>query len=290
MNFMMKAGINQMKGQAQALIPSELQDKKEDKGKEGENGKIEGSQDVNQPKQKKQKRKNPITKSLAIKMYSILLFHTLLVTILIYVFSRKNKHEFSIIKFVIFLGCFFGAILLSLAVSKLQFISKIYLNYILYLAILAANGIGFIFCSLLNDDLDSLIKTMFVVFDAGSLTIILFSFLVKDTPSTFWLMCSSCGGIIIAILVMAKIYNDSKIFRYLVILFGLISFAIFESMNYNALDGYKKSKNEPTAPSIVTLPFEFNLCFVKIFWYLIKIIKYLCSMCFDCCCAKGKKK
>ena len=296
MNFMMKAGMNQManqmKDQAQALIPNELQDKSEEnKGKEMENGKIEGSNNINKDIQKKPKRKNPITKSLAIKMYSILLFHTLLVTILIYVFTNTKKTGFSIIKLAIFLGCLFGSILISLAVSHFQFISKFYLNYILYLLILAANSIGFIICSLLNEDLSKLIKTMFVIFDAASLTIILFSVLVKDTPSTFWLMCSSCGGIIIALLVMAKIYNDSKIFRYLVIFFGLISAAIYESMNYNALDAYKKNnKNETSVPSMISLPFELNLCFVKIFWYLIKIIKYLFSMCYACCCAKAKKK
>lgn len=292
----MKAGMNQManqmKDQAQALIPNELQDKSEEnKGKELENGKIEGSDKINKNKVKKPKRKNPITKSLAIKMYSILLFHTLLVTILIYVFTNTKKTGFSIIKLAIFLGCLFGSILISLAVSHFQFISKFYLNYILYLLILAANSIGFIICSLLNEDLSKLVKTMFVIFDAASLTIILFSILVKDTPSTFWLMCSSCGGIIIALLIMAKIYNDSKIFRYLVILFGLISAAIYESMNYNALDAYKKNnKNETSVPSMISLPFELNLCFVKIFWYLIKIIKYLCSMCYACCCGKPKKK
>lgn len=30
---------------------------------------------------------------------------------------------------------------------------------------------------------------------------------------------------------------------------------------------------------MVSLPFELNLCFAKIFWYLIKIISFLCSMC-----------
>ena len=286
MNFMMQAGMNQMKDQAKSLIPNEMQDKKEG-GKEGEeNGKIENSENKNQVKQKKPKRKNPITKSAAIRMYTVLLFHTLLITILLYVFTKSENIGFSIIKLAIFLGCFFGAILLSLAVSYFQFISKVFLNYLIYLIILGANVIGFICCARLNGDLFKLLKTMFIIFDAGSLTIIFFSTLVKDTPSTFWLMCSSCGGIIIAILVMAKVYNDSKIFRWVVILFGCIAFAIYESMNYNALDVYKKNtKNEASVPSMVSLPFELNLCFVKIFWYVLKVIGYLCSMCFACCCA-----
>ncbi len=295
MNFMMQAGMNQMKDQAKSLIPNEMQDKKEggkEGGKEGEeNGKIENSENKNQVKQKKPKRKNPITKSAAIRMYTVLLFHTLLITILLYVFTKSENIDFSIIKLAIFLGCFFGAILLSLAVSNFQFISKVFLNYLIYLIILGANVIGFICCARLNGDLFKLLKTMFIIFDAGSLTIIFFSTLVKDTPSTFWLMCSSCGGIIIAILVMAKVYNDSKIFRWVVILFGCIAFAIYESMNYNALDVYKKNtKNEASVPSMVSLPFELNLCFVKIFWYLLKVIGYLCSMCFACCCAGPKKK
>ena len=291
MNFMMQAGMNQMKDQAKSLIPNEMQDKKEG-GKEGEeNGKIENSENKNQVKQKKPKRKNPITKSAAIRMYTVLLFHTLLITILLYVFTKSENIGFSIIKLAIFLGCFFGAILLSLAVSNFQFISKVFLNYLIYLIILGANVIGFICCARLNGDLFKLLKTMFIIFDAGSLTIIFFSTLVKDTPSTFWLMCSSCGGIIIAILVMAKVYNDSKIFRWVVILFGCIAFAIYESMNYNALDVYKKNtKNEASVPSMVSLPFELNLCFVKIFWYVLKVIGYLCSMCFACCCAGPKKK
>lgn len=291
MNFMMQAGMNQMKDQAKSLIPNEMQDKKEG-GKEGEeNGKIENSENKNQVKQKKPKRKNPITKSAAIRMYTVLLFHTLLITILLYVFTKSENISFSIIKLAIFLGCFFGAILLSLAVSYFQFISKVFLNYLIYLIILGANVIGFICCARLNGDLFKLLKTMFIIFDAGSLTIIFFSTLVKDTPSTFWLMCSSCGGIIIAILVMAKVYNDSKIFRWVVILFGCIAFAIYESMNYNALDVYKKNtKNEASVPSMVSLPFELNLCFVKIFWYVLKVIGYLCSMCFACCCAGPKKK
>ncbi len=292
MNFMMQAGMNQMKDQAKSLIPNEMQDKKEggkEGGKEGEeNGKIENSENKNQVKQKKPKRKNPITKSAAIRMYTVLLFHTLLITILLYVFTKSENIDFSIIKLAIFLGCFFGAILLSLAVSNFQFISKVFLNYLIYLIILGANVIGFICCARLNGDLFKLLKTMFIIFDAGSLTIIFFSTLVKDTPSTFWLMCSSCGGIIIAILVMAKVYNDSKIFRWVVILFGCIAFAIYESMNYNALDVYKKNtKNEASVPSMVSLPFELNLCFVKIIYYIL----YGLFSCFiSCCCDSNSNK
>ena len=288
MNLMMKAGMNQLQDQAKNLIPSEMQDKKE----EGKGGKgLEGSEKGKLQAQKKPKKKNPITKSLAIKMYSILFIHTLAVTVLLFLSLRNSKDiEFKMIRLIIFLACFFGGVVLSLAISKIAFLSKIFVNYILWLVLLAANIMGFICCAKLSQELPKLIKTLFIIFDAGSLTIIIFSLCVKDTPSTFWLMCSSSGGIIIAILVMAKIYNDSILLRWSVLLFGAIGFGIYESMNYNALDVYKKNSKEAIAPSIVTLPYELNVCFVKVFWYVIKLIGYLCSLCFACCCTKAKRR
>ena len=305
MNFMMKAGMNQMKDQAKALIPDEMQDKKDKKdknkdgkdqegqeGQEGEKSNLEPSEKGNQISQKKPKKKNPITRGLAIRMYSILLFHTLVVTIALFAFGKKNK-KFTLMKLIIFLACFFGSVLFSLAVSNFKFISKIFLNYLLYLVILGANVIGFVCCVRLDEEGDvfKLVNTLFIIFDTGSLTIILFSLLVKDTPSTFWLMCSSCGGILIAVIVLAKVYNDSKVFRWIVLLFCGIGIAIYQSMNFNALDAYKKNnKNETSVPSMVSLPFELNVCFVKIFWYVIKIISYLCSMCYACCCVSAPRR
>ena len=293
MNFMMKAGMNQMKDQAMNLIPDEMQDKS-DKNQKGENSNLEASEKGKQISQKKPKKKNPITKGLAIRMYSILLFHTLVITILLFVFGNKNK-GFGMIKLIVFLSCFFGSILLSLAVSNYKIISKIFLNYIIYLIILSANVIGFICCSRLRkeEDLFKLVKTLFIIFDTGSLTIILFSTLVKDTPSTFWLMCSSSGGILISIIVLAKVYNeDSIIFRWILLLFYAIGVGIYHSMNYNALNAYKRNnKNETSVPSMVSLPFELNISFVKIFLYTINIIIYLCTMCSACCCpSAGRRK
>jgi hypothetical protein len=287
MNFMMKAGMNQLQDQAKSLIPSEMQDKKEE-GKDGKN--LEGSEKGKLQAQKKPKKKNPITKSLAIKMYSILFFHTLVVTVLLFVFVKDKDIEFKIIRLIIFLACFCGGIILSMAISNISFLSKIFFNYILWLVLLAANIMGFICCAKLRKELPKLIKTLFITFDAGSLTIIIFSLCVKDTPSTFWLMCSSSGGIIIAILAMAKIYNDNLLMKWSVLLFGFIGFGIYEAMNYNALDVYKKNSKEAIAPSIVTLPYELNVCFIKVIWYVIKIIGYLCSMCFACCCTKAKRR
>ena len=327
MNFMMQVGMNQMKDQAKALLPNEMQDK-EEKG----DSKISQS---NVPK--KPKKKSPITRSLAIRMYSFLLFHTLLITILVFVFYREGSNTTSTstntalivlssnsssnpsnssidnstgpdnkteppappessdsnsrtgskwFLFIVFAACLGGSVFLSLSISKIQILSKIYLNYVLYLVLLAANIIGFNCCANISKSLFELVTSMFIIFDAGSFTIIIFSILVKETPSTFWLMCSCSGGIVIALIIMLKIYSGS-LFRYVVLLFGLLAFGIYESMNYNALDSYMQNvKSAPTVPSMISLPFELNVSFVKIFWYMIKGLFSLFSM---CCCPSKKK-
>jgi len=278
----MKAGMNQMKDQAQALIPSEMQDKKEENPDQKDSK--EGIK-----VQKKPKKKSLITRGLAIKMYSILLFHTLLVTISLFLFT-KEIDGFNILPFIIFLGCFFGGIILSLGISKIKVLSKVFLNYVLYLVLLAANVIGFTCCANTYDNLFKLILTMFIIFDAGSLTIILFSLIVKDTPSTFWLMCSCSAGIIIAIIVMSKIYDTSILLKIFVFLFSVLSFGIYESMNYNALNEYQNTTKEIiTAPSIISLPYELNVCFIKVFWYIIKGIFNLFSMCCSLCKTKKRR-
>ena len=333
MNFMMQAGMNQMKDQAKSLLPSEMQDKDEKDSPKIAPGDVP----------KKPKKKSLITRTLAIRMYSVLLFHTLIITILVFVFyssdpnqpitprasiallsnsfsdSKDNstvpepkdnstnpepkenstipdstpsetsepKSNLWFLKFIIFAACFGGSLFLSLSISKIKCLTKIYLNYVLYLVLLGANIAEFICLANLSESLYQLVTTMFVIFDAGSLTIIIFSILVKDTPSTFWLMCSCSGGIFIALIVMSKIYSGS-LFRYLILLFGLLAFGIYEAMNYNALDTYKaNAQSAPTAPSMFSLPFELNINFVKIFWYLIKGIFSLCSM---CCCPNKKRK
>ena len=321
---MMQAGMNQMTDQAKSLLPSEMQDKDE-----------KGSPKIapgDAPK--KPKKKSLITRSLAIRMYSVLLVHTLIITILVFVFyssdpnqpivprasivllsnsssdskdnstvpdapdSKENstipetkptepKSDLWFLKLIIFAACFGGSLFLSLSISKIQCLTKIYLNYVLYLVLLGANIAEFVCLANLSESLYELVTTMFVIFDAGSLTIIIFSILVKDTPSTFWLMCSCTGGIFIALIVMSKIYSGS-LFRYLVMLFGFLAFGIYETMNYNALDAYKaNAKSAPTAPSMFSLPFELNISFVKVFWYILKGIVSLCSM---CCCPNKKRK
>jgi hypothetical protein len=321
---MMQAGMNQMKDQAKSLIPSEMQDKNE----QGSSPKV-GAGDV----RKKPKKKSVITRSLAIRMYTVLLFHTLIITILVFLFykgdpqqrivprasiillsnssdpsqnstdppknstdpnstipdsepSQSTEPDLWLHKLIIFGICFGGSLFLSLCISKIKFFTRIYLHYILYLVLLAANIAEFVCLANLSESLYELVTTMFIIFDAGSLTIIIFSGFVKDTPSTFWLMCSCAGGCFIALIVMSKIYSGS-IFRYFVMLFGVLAFAIYETMNYKALDSYKQSlKSSPTAPSTFSLPFELNVSFVRVILYFVKGI---CSL-FALCCCSGKKR
>ena len=221
-------------------------------------------------------------------MYSILLFHTMVITILLFVFS--NQIGFHIMKLIIFLSCFAGGFILSLSIAKIKCLTKLYLNYFIYIILLGANIFGFVCCSLLDETLSKLIKTMFIVFDSASITVIFFSGLVKDTPSTFWLMVAGVGGSILTILIMAKIYGDTVFLKWLTLFFGVFGFAVYESMTYNALDAYIKNKKEEAGiPSIICLPFELNLCFLKVFIYFFKIIGKLCSMCASCCCPTKKK-
>lgn len=300
MNLMMNAGINQIKGQAMALIPDEMQDKENEKLQEEKDSKINAEGKGTQIKPKKQKKINPITKSVAIKMYSILLFHTLVITTCIFVFTIKFGRSYSLFRTVVSIIAIACGIILSLVVTKIKFLSKSVLVYFFYIVVLAANVIGFTYCSLLGQEKDkgaedhyitNLIKTMFIVFDSASLTVILFSCLVKDTPSTFWLMCCSGGGCIISIVIAAKIYSDdSKLRRWGLMLFGGIACAIYESMTYNSLDDYKNNKKTESFPPFMSLPFEFNICFIKIFWYFLKIIGYLCSMCVSCCCPARRRR
>ena len=287
MNLMMNAGMNQlkdqMKEQTMVFLPEEMQDKKEENSDQKDS-----KSDKSKKAPKKQKKKSPITRGLVLKMYSILLFHTLIINILIFVFEKSEK-SLDFFPLVVFLGCFSGGIFLSLAVSNMKFLSNNFMTYIFYLILLGANIIAFICCARLKESFFELINTMLVVFSAGSLTVIFFATLVKDTPSTFWLMVSCSGGIIIAIIVMAKIYNSNKLFRLLVLFFGALAFGIYESMNSNALNVNKNSK-EPTAPSMVSLPFELNVCFIKVFWYAMKGLCSICSMCCSLCPKKKRRR
>ena len=297
MNLAMKAGVDQMKEQAKNLMPNEMQDKTtEEKDENIKNDPKEPIIEVNdkdkaKSNQSKKKKKVLIDKGLSIRMYSVLFFHTLIITIILFIVHFKyldkiNKEKDKIkegYQWLIFGGCIILSILLSLLVSKVRCISAIFLNYIFYLILLVLNGVAFVYGG--KDSLFDYISSMLIMFDAGSLTILIFSALVKEAPSTFWLMCSCAAGHLIAMFILIKVYSDHK---YLVLLFCAIAFAIYESMNYNALDSYKANqKNINSIPSMMSLPFELNLCFVKIVYYIL----YGLFSCFiSCCCDSNSNK
>ena len=123
-------------------------------------------------------------------MYSVLFFHTMIKTILLFIVHYKyldefndNKKDLGDYSWPIFIGCIVLSILLSLLASKVQFISKIFLNYIFYLLLLALNSLAFVWGG--KDSLFDYITSLLIMFDAGSLTVLIFSTFVKDVPSTF---------------------------------------------------------------------------------------------------------
>ena len=296
MNLAMNTGMNQMKEQAQSLIPSEMQDKTE--GQSGDNNlnslKEPNIETTNKGKPILQKKKKKVTidRGLSVRMYSILLFHTLIITILLMVIHIKNydpfkeeeAEKYSKYSWYIFGGCIALSIILSLLVSKVKCISTIYLNYIFYLILLVLNAFAFVWGG--KDNLYDFIVSMLIMFDAGSLTVLLFSLFVKDIPSTFWIMCSCVAGHLVAMFVLIRVFSKHK---YFVLLTCILSFAIYEAMNYNALDSYKNnSKNKNSIPSMMSLPFELNLSFLKIIYYLLYGIFYWFRAC--CCSSFSSKK
>ena len=227
MNLAVNAGMNQMKDQAQHLIEAEMEDKSA-KNSKGDN--IEINNKGNQPK--KQKKVKKIDRNLTVRMYSVLLFHTLSITILLFIVYLKdikiedqipNKSEgiSEYMPWFIFAGCIVISIILSLLVSKVKCISKIYFNYIFYIILLALNCVAFVWGG--KDDLFDYIASMLIMFDAGSLSVLMFSLFVKDIPSTFWIMLSCSGGLLIAMFILIKVFNEHKYFvSILVFLYHII--------------------------------------------------------------------
>lgn len=291
MNLAMKAGMNQMKDQTQNLIESEMQVKNQDKKEKneqneegGDNAPKENIEIKDQPKPSKKKKKLKIDKNTSVRMYSVLFFHTMIITILLYIVHYKyleefneNKDDLGDYSWPVFIGCIVLSILLSLLVSKVKFISKLFLNYIFYLALLALNALAFVWGG--KDSLFDYIVSMLIMFDAGSLTVLIFSTFVKDVPSTFWIMCSCASGHLVAMFVLIKVYDDHK---YFVLFCCGLAFAIYETMNYNAFD------NKSSIPSMISLPFELNVSFVNIIYYVLYGIYYFFSFC--CCPTSNKKK
>lgn len=302
MNFIAQAGMNQVKNQTQGLIQKEVNEVAGDQSSEG--GKINEStsnsisnSNTSSHIPKKKKASSVISKALAIKMYAILLVHTAILTVVQYIIliiKQKNENFFSTETigyaiywtiFAVSLGC---AVLLSLMVSKIKCFSSLYFIYILYVVLLALDLCFFnLGGHLISFDI---FVSILIVFDAGSIVVLIFCSFIKEPPSQYWIMCSSAGGIILAIFLDAKLYEENRI---LVLIFGIYGFIIYEVMNYNAFKidkGKKKNSHlykeeDNKIPSAMVLPYELNASLVKMFIFLLEgvitIIKGCCS---------GKKK
>lgn len=315
MNMVMQAGLNQAKDQAQNLIPKEVKDgqNEEKKGGEGNNNSINDSQSnlTNSSNISHKKMKNKkINKQLAIKMYSVLLCHTGILTIAEYIIrtvqnSKGNvfDSDYNIVYWIIFAASIALALILSLLVTKIKCLSSMIFVSLFYVLILALDACIFnIGGHLLSFEV---FVSMLIVFDAASAVILIFCSLIKDAPSLFWMICSSIGGIILAVFLCTKIYEDEKIF---VLIFGVYAFVVYETMNYHVFDDGKKKKKKsepqpqiPTQsqpqqeakpeeeevkiPPMMVLPYEFNAAFVRL---LLLIFKGIYTLIRGCC--GGNKK
>ena len=314
MNMVMQAGLNQAKDQAQNLIPKEVKDGQNEEKKEGEgnNNSINDSQSnlTNSSNISHKKMKNKrINKQLAIKMYSVLLCHTGILTIAEYIIrtvqnSKGNvfNSDYNIVYWIIFAASIALALILSLLVTKIKFLSSMIFVSLFYVLILALDACIFnIGGHLLSFEV---FVSMLIVFDAASAVILIFCSLIKDAPSLFWMICSSIGGIILAVFLCTKIYEDEKIF---VLIFGVYAFVVYETMNYHVFDDGKKKKKKsepqpqiPTQsqpqqeakpeeevkiPPMMVLPYEFNAAFVRL---LLLILKGIYTLIRGCC--GGNKK
>lgn len=291
MNLLLQKGVNDMKDQTQNLIQNEMQIVQKDENKENQI-KEPNIEVNNKVKPSKKRKKLIIDKGLSIRMYTVLFFHTFIITILLYYFNYKTddvidekSKELGNYTWAIFAGCIALSIVLSFLLSKVQFLSKVFINYIFYIILLALNALAFIWGG--KDDFFDYIISMLIMFDAASLIIIIFLALMKDAaPSTFWIMCSCTAGSLIAMYVILKIYSTHK---YFVLITCILSFAIYESMNYSVFDSYtNKAKNKNNnSPSMISLPFELNISFVMLIYYIL----YGFFLFFkSCCCSSNSKK
>lgn len=300
----MNAGMNQLKSQAQDLIPKDMKEGNEqNKSTEGLNkstssSNISNSNHVSNRVQKKKQGK-VITKALAIKMYLILLIHTAILTLVEYIIHLiklknpgflKTDDTSLAIYWVIFCVSIVLVLLLSLMVSKITCFSSLYFIYVLYVVLLALDLCIFNIGG--HIILFDVFVTILIIADAGSLVVLIFCSFIKEPPSSFWIMCCSTGGIILAIFLCAKLYEEERI---IVLVFGVYTFIVYQVMNLNAFKTEKKKKKRGAAykdeeemkiPSAMVLPYEFNAAYFKMFLLFFEgavlVIKG--------CCTKKKKK
>ena len=281
MNFAQDLALQGIKDQANQFIPKELQEKEED------------SKNLDVKDQKKappKKKKRAIDRALAIKMFSVLFIHTMIITVLLYLSYYKGSDKInektdktSDYNWLIFAGCIIVSILLSLLVCYVQLVSKIFLNYLFYLVLLVLNANAFIWGGYKTSFAFHWTSAMLIMFDVGSLSVLFLSCFVRENPSTFWMMIGSGAGLLLTLMVVCKVYSDDK---YTTFLFCALSFAIYEATAYNALDCFEHPEKKKNVPSMMTLPFELNLCFLKIIYYFLLLVVDLCK---GCCCSNRSK-
>ena len=299
---------DQMKSQEQNLISNEANDSTGG-NKEGGEGQINNSNDESNKSNKKddlglnklKKKNKKIDKALAIRMYSILLCHTGILTLVQFIINivqvKKGNvfnEDYNIVYWVIFLLCLAAALGLSMLVTKIKCFSNVLFIYIFYVALLAFDlcifNIGGFIISF------DIFASMLLIFDAGTIVILLLCSLIKEAPSTFWLICTSIGGIILTAFLCTKIYEENSV---VVLIFCVYAFVVYESMNYNAFYTEKKKKKkkgevkkteqqkeeeqekepEVKIPPMMILPYEFNASFIKIILYILKGIYWLIKGC-----------
>ena len=280
MSFIQDMAMQQMKDQASQLIPKELQDKEEEDPK---------ALDVKETKKSKPKKKKSIDRSLVIKMFSVLFLHTTIITVLLFISHFKvsakideKSEQTGKYNWLIFWGCIALSILLSILVCYVQFISKIFFNYLFYLILLVLNANAFIWSGYKENSSFHWTSAMLIMFDVGSLSILFLSCFVRENPSTFWMMIGAGAGLLLTLMVLCKIYSDDK---YTTFLFCVLAFAVFEATTHNALDCFEHPEKKKNVPTMMTLPFELNLCFIKIVYYLFLFIVDLLK---GCCCSKKR--
>ena len=242
--------------------------------------------DTDEVKIKDEKQK--ITRGEITKMYALLFLHTLIITIILFILN-KEKREFMMKNFFIFCGYFFGSIVFSFLVLYCNFFYKIlsiiteiffkkYIstitNFLIYIILLGLNIFAFIYGSKLNEEIFQLIKFMFIIFDLGSIIIILLSFCIKNNSrSISWLVwISAITNILIIILLEIK-YKDTKYLSY-----GILFVFIYIIMNYKFIESIESNEKKMII-SIFSLPCFLNIYFILFFsvvilfiWWVIKFL------------------
>lgn len=299
MNLLVQKGINDLGEQSKNLIESEMQDqsanKKENNGQNPPNeqnqpneqkqqNEIRENIEINEgAKGKKKKKKLVVNRALSIRMYTFVFIHTLILTIVLFYFHLKSdnivndiidekiKDLTSLLWFVVL-----GLLMISIIISFSALIINIsLLNFILFIILLASNALMFMVGGKLSSF--SYPISMLIMFDSASLVILIFLSLIKDNPSTFWIMCSCVAGNLLTMYILSHVFSENK---YSIFLICIISFGIYETMNYKALD----CKNN-TLPSMLSLPFSLNISIFTFIYYIFYGFFYLLK---NCCCP-GKK-